>query len=105
VVHVIRYIEGLHLHAQGVWTDGRRAISLGLDQRLRAWRLSTAGSDADMHTGNAADEIMSALSARDFSTAVVQVVEPEALSVAGDDVHGWRVAVAGRGCQVLHLRL
>ena len=93
------------MHAQGVWTDGRRAIPLGLDKRLRAWRLSTAGSDAAPQTAAAAGEMEDAVSAQEVSSAVVQVVEPEAMSVEGDAARGWHVAVAGRGCQVLHLRV
>lgn len=32
---------------RGVWTDGRLAFSVGLDQRVRAWRLEAAGLNQD----------------------------------------------------------
>ena len=85
---------------QGVWTDGRHAISVGLDQRLRAWSVGTCVGAPDT---DAAPGVL--LAAEEVGTTVVQVVEPEALSVEGDAAQGWHVAVAGRGLQVLHLGL
>ena len=67
------------------------------DQRLRAWTVTACADSTDACAGP--------LLIKEVSTAVVQVVEPEALSVEGGAAQGWHVAVAGRGLQVLHLCL
>lgn len=105
-----------HMHAQGIWTDDRWCFSVGLDQRLRSWRVAAPDNTLDDAAAPAAGEGVCHLSAEPdragapvwtegLSTAV-QVLEPGALAVrALDPAQGcYCVAVAGRGTQVLLVR-
>lgn len=78
---------------RGVWTDGMASFSVGLDQRVRCWKLS--GSDA---SGRAVAEIT------ETGCAVTQALEPSALDALPYGSGGYAVAVAGHcGTELLHL--
>jgi hypothetical protein len=78
-------VEGAHASAlRGAWTDGAAALTAGADQRLRRWRVG-AGGAALARAG----------------CAVVQAAEPAALAAAALPGGALRVAVAGRGLELL----
>lgn len=81
----------LGVHAQGVWADGQTILSVGLDQRLRMWRIAAPNASGE------------GLAAQESASTVVQVLEPEAMAVQPAGEHSWQVAVVGRGSQVLRL--
>ena len=106
-----------HAHAQGIWTDERWCFSVGLDQRLRSWRVAAPHNTLENAAAPAAGEGVSDLSSAEPDCAeapvweegpstAVQVLEPGALAVRTlDPAQGcYCVAVAGRGTQVLLVR-
>ena len=85
--------------------DGVLGVSVGLDQRLRTWRLRAELPPAFSAEAQPASRECSRekWSLSEGVSTVVQVLEPAALSVVRDGVHVWHVAVAGRGTQLLRL--
>jgi hypothetical protein len=78
-------VEGAHASAlRGAWTDGAAALTAGADQRLRRWRVGAGGA-----------------SLAPAGCAVVQAAEPAALAAAALPGGALRVAVAGRGLELL----
>lgn len=114
---------------QGVWTDGEWIASVGLDQRLRTWRiqglhksrasppLPAQPPPADIllpQTIIAAGSTQEAAKAADLGAdcpirveececLVLQVLEPAALQVAPSEgvAYARQIAVVGRGTQVV----
>ena len=106
-----------HVRAQGIWTDNRWCFSVGLDQRLRSWRVAaphnTLERDAAPAAGEGGGHLLPVEPDRagapvweEASSTAVQVLEPGALAVRTlDPAQGcYCVAVAGRGTQVLIVR-
>ncbi|XP_011079487.1 uncharacterized protein LOC105162994 [Sesamum indicum] len=67
---------------KGVWTDGIWVFSVGLDQRVRCWKL---GNDR----------------LSEFAHLIISVPEPEALDVRTCGRNHYQIAVAGRGMQMI----
>jgi len=95
-----------------VWTDGSAAFSIGLDQRVRKWALhlhatnqanqqQQGGGGLPTPPSSARSDECCFLEYEEVGVAVVQVLEPQALDVVGTSDEGYRVAVGGRGLQVL----
>lgn len=114
-----------HMLLQGVWTDGKLAFTLGLDQMLHCWLLQSrrnSTGDADVAPPQQADHAVS-LNANGgesifpnaatgslqkeeveidcLCSAVVQVLEPAALDVRATSVGMRHILVTGRGTQLL----
>ncbi|KAK1277498.1 hypothetical protein QJS04_geneDACA015818 [Acorus gramineus] len=68
---------------KGIWTDGTWAFSVGLDQRVRCWHLGN---------GNGITE---------EAHIIISVPEPEALDVRILSGNQYRIAVSGRGMQMV----
>ena len=108
VERVHQYKEG-NAHASAVrdvWTNGRKAWSVGLDQRCRQWDLVVHHSDDD-------DSSNIKMEMKESGCVMTQVVEPASLcvintnkgdpempGVEGDDA-SVAVAVAGRGLHII----
>ena len=105
---------------QSVWTDGSSILSVGLDQRLRCWRLrrsqqrstdSRAGDmpAADDNHSNLSADAMAAeeiLEIQEAESCATQVLEPAALHVLcrkaeNEQSSGWNVGVVGRGTELI----
>lgn len=88
---------------RGIWTDGARVFSVGLDQRLRIWHLELFLSGP----GGVLPEVRLV----EVTCLFTQVIEPEAMSVVavaqvGADgsnagVCRYLISVVGRGTEVL----
>lgn len=88
---------------RGIWTDGSRVFSVGLDQRLRIWLLELGMSGP----GGVTPEVRLV----EETCLFTQVIEPEAMSVvavgrAPADVSNagvcrYLISVVGRGTEVL----
>ena len=106
---------------QSVWTDGSSILSVGLDQRLRCWKLRRSQQrSTDLGAGSmpAADDTHSRLSADRMAAGAVleiqeaesyaaQVLEPAALHVLRRKAEHelgpeWVVGVIGRGTELIH---
>lgn len=72
---------------RGVWTDGAAAFSVGLDQRVRSWRVRTQGAEAPCL-------------AQDWMQRT-QVLEPADLAACSLGPEAYAVLVAGRGMEAL----
>ncbi|GAB2282116.1 hypothetical protein Dimus_016674 [Dionaea muscipula] len=68
---------------KGIWTDGNWVFSVGLDQRVRCWRLENSGKLTE------------------HSHFIVSVPEPEALDARACGRDCYQIVVAGRGMQVI----
>ena len=95
---------------RGVWTDGRHALSAGLDCRVRAWRLPTAGAGdgkggAAGSGASGSPEPGDGAGFQELGVAPLQVQNPESLAaLAIEDGAAFMVAVAGRGLEALAWR-
>ncbi|KAK4406885.1 WD repeat-containing protein 6 [Sesamum angolense] len=67
---------------KGVWTDGIWVFSVGLDQRVRCWKLGNDRLSECAHL-------------------IISVPEPEALDVRTCGRNHYQIAVAGRGMQMI----
>lgn len=114
---------------QGIWTDGKLMLTLGLDQMLHCWTLQTtdrkqmnpdagAQQNGDACFAHATASTNESLAGKQedialhqdgldvswLSSAIVQVLEPAALDVCaahcGDEL---QILVTGRGTQLLKL--
>ncbi|CAN1353164.1 WD repeat-containing protein 6 [Linum perenne] len=87
--HSIRFlgqhkVNSAHSSAvKGVWTDGTWVFSTGLDQRVRCWLLEDHCKLTEQ------------------SHLIISVPEPEALDAKACINNGYRIAVAGRGMQIV----
>ncbi len=102
--------------ARGVWTDGNVAFSTGIDQKVRKWELARiysptpplSNGSGGGGSGNGSSDSVS-MSIKETGCVVTQVLEPLSLDVAvanGIDNKEvlMKVAVAGRGMQVIEWR-
>uniref|UniRef100_A0A7N0UV80 WD repeat-containing protein 6 n=2 Tax=Kalanchoe fedtschenkoi TaxID=63787 RepID=A0A7N0UV80_KALFE len=70
---------------KGVWSDGKRAFSTGLDQRVRCWQINELGNLCEQ------------------GHLVINVPEPETLDARGYERDRYEIAVGGRGMQLMLL--
>ncbi|KAK4418002.1 WD repeat-containing protein 6 [Sesamum alatum] len=70
---------------KGIWTDGSWVFSVGLDQRVRCWKLGNDRLSECAHL-------------------IISVPEPEALDVRTCGRNHYQIAVAGRGMQMIEFR-
>ena len=108
---------------QSVWTDGSSILSVGLDQRLRCWKLSLRESQQsstnsgagsmpaadNTHSKTSADAVAveAVVKIQEAESYATQVLEPAALHVAHrktehEQRSGWVVGVVGRGTELIH---
>lgn len=110
-------VTTLHVQVQGIWADRRWCFSVGLDQRLRSWRIAPphdmlehaaaqAGGEGVCNLRSAEPERVGAPLLEEGLSTAVMVLEPGALAVTTLDPSqgSYHAAVAGRGTQVLHVR-
>lgn len=99
--------ENAHSSAvRAVWTDGRILFTVGLDQKLRKWRMvrnacSTVRDDDCVECIDDENNADVMCLTEVGEATILQVLEPNALHVTSEDAYGHKVAVAGKGMQVI----
>ena len=92
---------------QSVWTDGSSILSVGLDQRLRCWKLRREQDNSKSSgVGTASEIVTDAFDIDEAEPCAVQVLEPAALHAVHSNTEencgaAWVVGVVGRGTQLL----
>lgn len=100
-------LQACTLLVQSVWTDGSSILSVGLDQRLRTWKVRRRQEGTrDLDVGSAASASDGDFVVNEAESCAVQVLEPAALHAVQSSAEGhckvpWVVGIVGRGTQVL----
>ncbi|KAL3689810.1 hypothetical protein R1sor_016119 [Riccia sorocarpa] len=96
---------------KGIWTDGSWVFSTGLDQRLRCWKLTTPESCKEIMKldDSITEEVSEAPKASETKSPLVECMPcvidtPEAASLHVDATSQgkYRIAVVGRGLQIIN---
>ena len=108
----IIFLEGLNLVSQfkencahssavkGIWTDAQFIFSVGLDQKLRAWRILNQLKSRDISSLEVIQEV---------SSMCLQVLEPAAIDVCQSrydtaSLKKYSITVVGRGIEKIDFK-
>jgi len=92
---------------RGIWADDKGTVfSIGLDQRIRRWRVSLSNDSLEWAGQGIRTPDSSAIAIEEIGSAFTQVLEPSSIGVEVREgtTYGMRcyvIAVAGRGMEII----